>query len=678
MSGIFLKILNLGISACIPVLAVIVIRMIFKKAPGWVKCLLWIPVGLRLLLPVRLESVLSLIPSAEPLPEAVISGGGFAVNSGIPAVDVPVNGYFEQRYSAQSAAVDIMTILGAVWLAGLAAMLVYALISCLKIRKQTEISMPCGKNTFICDGIDTPFIFGIFRPKIYLPSGLSEKETEYILAHENAHLARHDHWWKPAAFALLSVYWFNPAIWIAYILLCRDIELACDEKVIGRGGEDIKKSYSETLLKCSSVRRLVSACPVAFGETGVKQRIRNILNYKKPAFWVIIVAVIAAAAAAVCFLTDPVTTAPEGEKRTFYQPDAALDAAVSKLILDKYGDNDISECITEGHIIFGCETVDVIGTDEAVIKVYGINAFSGFGFVNGKFAEVTGSIEPAVMTFIKRGNEYEFREVEYAGDGSFYLKSINELFPEEYRERAVSPSDEEMKPIIEQSFAQAEKYLDSIGRKAEIISYERPVLFEDAGIPVEVSNNLLDTLCRDEYYPDFIGTKELVQNGVRYVYETKYDKNTQKIIATKTEYDTGKIVSSLEASALTGEILAVNSVPAQTGTSGDPEPVMLPGNIASEFWISEFGGDLAAGMKEEDCEFFKEIIIDAQWSSETFDNIPDVIIKAASGEEYAYQLSEGILNHNDTCIRLTGKELEKMDSMVNYYLDFLSGQHTIN
>lgn len=157
----------------------------------------------------------------------------------------------------------------------------------------------------MCDRIDTPFILGVFRPRIYLPSNMSEQDVTYVLAHEQAHIKRHDHWWKPLGFALLTIYWFHPILWIAYVLLCRDIELACDEKVIKEMGIDIKKPYSDALINCSIPRRAITACPLAFGEVGVKERVKTVLNYKKPAFWIVLIAVIACVIVAVCFLTNP-------------------------------------------------------------------------------------------------------------------------------------------------------------------------------------------------------------------------------------------------------------------------------------------------------------------------------------------------------------------------------------
>jgi len=190
-------------------------------------------------------------------------------------------------------------------LAIIVAMVLYTVVSYFRIHRKVREAVPYQENIWLCDHIDTPFILGVVRPRIYLPSNMNEQDIEYVIAHEKAHLKRHDHWWKPLGFLLLTVYWFNPILWIAYILLCKDIELACDEKVIKDMGTEIKKPYSEALINCSVPRKMISACPLAFGEVGVKGRVKSVLNYKKPAFWIIVVAVVASIVVAVCFLTNP-------------------------------------------------------------------------------------------------------------------------------------------------------------------------------------------------------------------------------------------------------------------------------------------------------------------------------------------------------------------------------------
>ena len=313
MAAVFLKLLNLSISASWLVLAVLVLRLISKRSPKWMNVLLWGIVALRLVLPFSIESALSLIPSAETVsPAAVQFDPAPTITSGVSVIDNAVNPSLSEHFSAvPTASVNPLyvwtEIAGWVWLIGLGAMLLYALVSYLRLRRRVSVSLPVQDHIYLCDAISSPFILGVVKPHIYLPSGLDEVQRQNVLAHEQAHLARRDHWWKPLGFALLAVYWFNPVLWLAYTLLCRDIELACDERVIRTMDESAVKTYSTVLLACSMPRKAVITCPLAFGEVGVKERVRNALHYKKPAFWVVAASVAVCVVVAVCFLTDPPT-----------------------------------------------------------------------------------------------------------------------------------------------------------------------------------------------------------------------------------------------------------------------------------------------------------------------------------------------------------------------------------
>lgn len=313
MSGIFLKLLNLSISASWLVLVVLVLRLVLKRAPKWVDVLLWGMVALRLMLPFSIESALSLIPSAETVsPEVVQFDPAPTITSGVTIIDNAVNPSLSESFAAAPLAsvnpLYVWTYLaGWVWLIGLAAMLLYALVSYLRLRRRVSASIPLWENVYVCDEVPSPFILGIVHPRIYLPSALDEAQRGSVLSHERAHLARRDHWWKPLGFALLAVYWFNPLLWLAYTLLCRDIELACDERVLRGMDAGQVKDYSSALLACSVPRRMLAACPLAFGEVGVGARVKNALRYKKPAFWVVAASVAVCVVVAVCFLTNPRT-----------------------------------------------------------------------------------------------------------------------------------------------------------------------------------------------------------------------------------------------------------------------------------------------------------------------------------------------------------------------------------
>ena len=313
MAAVFLKLLNLSISASWLVLAVLVLRLVSKRSPKWMNVLLWGIVALRLVLPFSIESALSLIPSAETVsPVAVQSAPAPTITSGVSVIDNAVNPSLSEHFAAvPTASVNPLyvwtEIAGWVWLIGLGAMLLYALASYLRLRRRVSVSLPIQDHIYLCDAISSPFILGVVKPHIYLPSGLDEVQRQNVLSHERAHLARRDHWWKPLGFALLAVYWFNPVLWLAYTLLCRDIELACDERVIRTMDESAVKTYSTVLLACSMPRKAVITCPLAFGEVGVKERVKNALHYKKPAFWVVAASVAVCVVVAVCFLTNPPT-----------------------------------------------------------------------------------------------------------------------------------------------------------------------------------------------------------------------------------------------------------------------------------------------------------------------------------------------------------------------------------
>ena len=313
MAAVFLKLLNLSISASWLVLAVLALRLVSKRSPKWMNVLLWGIVALRLMLPFSIESALSLIPSAETVSPAVVQfDPAPTITSGVSVIDNAVNPALSEHFAAApTASVNPLyvwtEIAGWVWLIGLGAMLLYALVSYLRLRRRVSVSLPVQDHIYLCDAISSPFILGVVKPHIYLPSGLDEVQRQNVLSHERAHLTRRDHWWKPLGFVLLAVYWFNPVLWLAYALLCRDIELACDERVIRTMDESAVKTYSTVLLACSMPRKAVITCPLAFGEVGVKERVKNALRYKKPAFWVVAASVAVCVVVAVCFLTNPPT-----------------------------------------------------------------------------------------------------------------------------------------------------------------------------------------------------------------------------------------------------------------------------------------------------------------------------------------------------------------------------------
>lgn len=310
MDDVFLKLVNLSISASWLILAVLVLRVVLKKAPKWVMPLLWGVVALRLVCLFSIESALSLIPSAETIPSEIVTETrepvlyeqatlDIVTNPTLPsAAEVPVG------VSRQQAQVDF-NIYSILWLAGMAALLVHALVSAGKLKRKLATAILLRDNIYESEFVDSPFVFGVVKPNIYLPMHMDEGTAAYVIAHEHAHLARRDHWWKVLGYLVLALHWFNPLVWVAYILFCRDIELACDEKVVKGLDGAARADYSQALLSCAAPKRAVAACPLAFGEGNIKTRVKSALHYKKPAFWVAAAAVLAVVIVAVCFLTNP-------------------------------------------------------------------------------------------------------------------------------------------------------------------------------------------------------------------------------------------------------------------------------------------------------------------------------------------------------------------------------------
>ena len=425
MSKLFLHLLNISITAGWIVLVVVLLRFVLKKAPKWIRVVLWGLVALRLMLPVSIESVTSLVPSAEtvhvepvtytiirdsdphPLP---VEGEQIVLQSGFSALNSVVNPVMEQATAKHVDTVTMLkTVAGWVWLAGVCGMLLYALISFLRLRHRVRASVLLEKGVYVCDEISDPFILGLIVPKIYLPSGMDEQTRAYVLSHERAHLKRYDFIWKPLGFFLLSVYWFNPLLWLAYLLLCRDIELACDEKVVKELDNAGKAAYSEALVHASVSRRMVSACPLAFGETGVKGRVKSVLNYKKPAFWIILVAILACIAVAVCFLTMP--------KKDKTAEEAALPTAVPETVwgsdtkvvqwFDYYNDFegfswDSTKEITVA--AFPGVTFRWMAGVEAIENGSTRTLFQGMPVWNVFFADVTGDDKPELCATVSFGS----------------------------------------------------------------------------------------------------------------------------------------------------------------------------------------------------------------------------------------------------------------------------------
>lgn len=334
MTELFLKIINMSLSASLIVLVILILRLILKKAPKWVYVLLWGIVAVRLICPFTFESPASLVPdtigTGEIVSELMDDYIGdvdihrsdsvyydAAIGAGREPIPDGEGGYYVVTKHGQlgepsTVENSVVPVLSVAWAIGMVLMALYTAISYWCLRRSIDTAVHCKDNIFQSENVGSPFVLGIFRPKIYLPFRMDERNLKYVIAHEQAHIRRKDHWWKPLGFLLLTIHWFNPLMWLAYVLLCRDIELSCDERVIKELGNEQKADYTQALVSCSVSRRTVAACPLAFGEVGVKERVKSVMNYRKPAFWVVAVAVVACVVVAVCFLTNPKKEVPEG------------------------------------------------------------------------------------------------------------------------------------------------------------------------------------------------------------------------------------------------------------------------------------------------------------------------------------------------------------------------------
>ena len=386
MANFFLEIVNMSITASYLIVAVIVLRLVLAKAPKWIRGILWGLVGIRLVMPFSFESMFSLLPGKSPIPTGTVQSTATGTDAGAPSVMLDFNTsagaapqstdmagtFVPVEEAAQAASISWTDILAIVWLVGMVVMLAYCIISYLRLKQRVADAViysgdlcadghkekafeKRGKKYLIyqSEKVASPFVLGFFKPEIYVPFQMAAEDMECVIAHEKAHITRKDHWIKPIAFMLLSFYWFNPLVWVAYILLCRDNELACDEKVIKEMGENHKKAYSKALLKCSAPGRMISACPLAFGEVGVKKRIVNVLNYKKPAFWIILVSLLLCGVVAVCFMTKP------KEKTVPYINDGSVEwENVSEIII--YSDGYYGRTLEEPLVITDEETLQEI------------------------------------------------------------------------------------------------------------------------------------------------------------------------------------------------------------------------------------------------------------------------------------------------------------------------------
>lgn len=417
MSNILLKVFNMSLSASWLVLAILILRPLLSKAPKYLRCAMWALVGIRLLCPFSLQSALSLIPNATPVsiapPPVINNSSTLPVTPSTPAVKPYIQVNYGSSVILPSTANTYLTVLAVIWAVGVAAMLVYMLISYVRVHRGVREAALREGNVWECDSVQSPFIFGLIRPRIYLPSDIPRQDADLVIAHEKAHLHRLDHLWKPLGFVLLSLHWFNPLMWVAYILLCRDIELACDERVLRQLGTEIKAEYSNALINCSIPRKMISACPLAFGEVGVKQRIKSVLNYKKPAFWIIVAAIVLLITTAVCFLTNPLIP-------------NELERALPNLIKAQH-----RPMRDDDYFQFATCTVLGTRTNGNATHVYAVVYYTEYLLDDDAklIKDRNGSHMPTVISVTQNDGKYSVLDYRVPKDGALYRDSIKDMFP---------------------------------------------------------------------------------------------------------------------------------------------------------------------------------------------------------------------------------------------------------
>lgn len=459
MRDVFWEVLSRSITAGWLVLAVAALRLILKRAPRRVSVLLWGMVALRLLCPVSIESRFSLIPEGQIAPQWILTelgwnlpgidsnagaamppgnalgdasgnatgkdeGAGLAIMSGSEPAGASA-GAPDSRFSADgfllSDGWNIEDTLSAVWIVGMLSMCLYALLTYLRLRKLVSTAVVMRDNIFQSEAVDSPFVLGVVRPRIYIPFRIEGRNLVHVVMHEQVHILRRDHWWKPLGFVLLSVYWFHPLMWLAYILLCRDIELACDERAIKELDDGQRADYSQALLDCSVSRRSIAACPLAFGETGVKTRVKSVLGYRKPGFWILALAVVACIVVAVCFLTDPARDSGSRAALAWARDFSATEVVAADLVVLPRSPGKEFKHLSQREIVamtglFSQSDGEYL---EEEVYVEGGSTFFYFAMKDGTVHEI-GNL----------GNTYLVIDGKYYKADYEWLASWNDVFPE--------------------------------------------------------------------------------------------------------------------------------------------------------------------------------------------------------------------------------------------------------
>lgn len=460
MTELFLSFVNRSITAGWLILPVLCLRWCLRNFRSKdLICILWGLVGLRLALPFSLPTPFSLVPSAQTIPTDIMYASSPAIDTGLSTLNQAVNPMLSASFSPDPATsanpLQILLALAAlIWVIGIALFALYALISLLRLRHRLAEAVPVGENVWVCDHIASPFLLGLIHPRIYLPSSLDPQTAASVIAHEHAHLMRRDSIWKAVGFVLLALYWFHPLVWVAYVLFCRDMELACDARATRDFSPAERKTYAEALLACSLPHAVRSFCPLAFGEIGVKSRIRALLQGKKPSRLLVILTACVIVALAVCFLTDPVPSDPSESSTSAL---ALTDDVISDAILTHYNANSTEDLLcTESHIPL---LTTYRQNDDGSLKVtaYLMVLYLELARDGDWFREQSGSHIPTALTFhVQPDGSCTLTEYWEPGDGSLYAPEVRSRFPEDIAERALDTQryiDEQMKACYDQAIA---------------------------------------------------------------------------------------------------------------------------------------------------------------------------------------------------------------------------------
>jgi len=433
MEALFLGVINMSITGSYVILFLIVARQFIKKAPKSFSYALWSVALIRLICPFTLESIISIIPvNVKSVSADMLYSTNPKINIGIGAIDNAVNAYLPSGtpYASVNPMQAWIFIGETIWIVGIAAIIIYSLISLIGLRKRLKNAANESGNIYISESIDTPLVLGVFRPRIYLPAAIRSEEREYILIHEKTHIKRFDHIVKILSFLVLCMHWFNPLVWAAFFLSGKDMEMSCDERVIKSLGDGVKRDYSYSLLSLATGKRILGAAPLAFGEGETRGRVKNVLNYRKPSFWMIAVAVMICLAAAAMLMTDPKTPQTESNEADAVKYSDVLDDAVSKAILN-IDEMNHSDFATESHVILGTEASGQADDNTFVsITVYAMAMTMEYDYSDGWFVNTAGSHMPVAITFdVNEEGEYVLNEYWMPMDGSGYGPSIKEKFP---------------------------------------------------------------------------------------------------------------------------------------------------------------------------------------------------------------------------------------------------------